>query len=294
MAGSTIVTSSGRKLGITGYGDPAADRLVLVCHPTPGSALDPDPTVTDRWGVHVVTLDRPGYDSSDPVPEGGTPTLEDHAKDVSEFVRRSERVADRISNAQLERYGVVGWGTGGLVAAAIAATDPMVDRLALVGVPRPSKTERFLDRALRADHGLAALGVSEQDPDLERHLGLLNRLDRMLDRAFLQGATGLRSDHRFFQDHGWIDRLGAIRADTHLWVGDRDPLVADLDARWWARRIPGAHASRVRDSGPLTIAAAWSHVLAHVAPNHGSIATELRDSGSVALAGVDRRYPEEG
>lgn len=294
MAGSTILTSSGRELGITGFGDPAADRLVVVCHPTAGSALDPEPTVTDRWGVHLVTLDRPGYDSSELPPEGERRTLEEHATDVGEFVRRSEQVADRISNAQLERYGVVGWGTGGFVAAAIAATDPMVDRLALVGVPRPSKTERFLDRAIRARGSLAALGVSEDDPDLERHLGLLNRLERMLDRAFLQGDAGLRNDHRLFEEQGWIGRLGAIEANTHLWVGDRDPLVADLDARWWAKRIPGAQASHVRDSGPLTIAAAWSHVLAHVAPNHGSIAEDLRDSGSVALAGVDRRYPEEG
>lgn len=294
MAGSTIVTSSGRKLGITGYGDPAADRLVLVCHPTPGAALDPDPTVTDRWGVHVVTLDRPGYDSSDVLPEQAAVTLEDHAKDVGDFMRRSERVADRISHARLERYGVVGWGTGGFVAAAIAASDPLVDRLALVGVPRPAKTERFLDRALKAPNRLAALGVTERDPDLERHLGLLNRLERMLDRAFLQGNAGVRSDARFFEDEGWTERLAGIRAETHVWVGDRDPLVADLDGSWWAKRIPGALASHVRDSGPLTIAAAWSHVLAHVAPDHGSIAPELRDSGSVALAGVDRRHPEEG
>lgn len=294
MSGSTIVTSSGRRLGVTGFGDPSADRMVLVCHPTPGAALDPDPTVTERWGVHVVTLDRPGYDSSELPPAPGRLTLQDHAADVGEFVRRSERVADRISHAQLHRYGVVGWGTGGFVAAAIAASDPMVDRLALVGVPRPSKTERFLERAVRAPGRLATLGVDERDPDLERHLGLLNRLDRMLDRAFLQGDAGLQSDHRFFEDRSWIQRLSAIQAETHLWVGDRDPLVADLDARWWAKRIPGAHASHVRDSGPLTIAAAWSHVLGHVAPNHGSVAAELRDSGSVALAAVDPRHPEEG
>lgn len=294
MAGTTIVTGSGRRLGITAYGDPVADRVVLLCHPSPGTALDPEPLVTDRWGVHLVTLDRPGYDSSDPVPDDERWTVEDHAKDVSDFVRRSERVADRISNARFERYGVVGWGTGGFVAATIAATDPMVDRLALVGVPRPSKLPRFLDRADRASDPLAALGIAEQDPDLGRHLGLRNRLERMLDRALLQGDAGLRCDRRMFADDGWIDRLGGIGAQTHVWVGQQDPLVADLDARWWATRIPDARVSSVRDSGPLVIAASWTAVLAHVAPNHGSIAKELRDSGPVALAGVDRRHPEEG
>jgi pimeloyl-ACP methyl ester carboxylesterase len=116
----------------------------------------------------------------------------------------------------------------------------------------------------------------------------------MLEDAFEQGREGVRNDARLFSDESWTALLGSIRADTHLWVGDRDPDVAGLDARWWADRIPNAHATRVRDSGPLVLAAAWSKVLGHVAPNHGSVAEELRDSGEVYVAAVDSVDPEHG
>lgn len=294
MAATTIVTRTGARLGLTAFGDPAADRVVVLCHPTPGAAIDPEPVVTDRWGVHLVVLDRPGYGASDPVQDGRRWTVLDHAGDVGAWVRRAEQQAAEVSSAQLDRYGVIGWGTGGFVAAAIAATDPKVDRLALVDVPRPAKTERILDRAAKAPRGLAALGVAEDDPDLDRHVGLLGRLERSLGQAFVQGRAGVEEDRRLFADDGWIDRLGDIRADTHLWFGDRDPDVAALDARWWADRIRGAQASRVRDSGPLVLAAAWSRILGHVAPNHGSIAEELRDGGDVRVAAVDHVHPEHG
>lgn len=293
MAATTILTGTGRVLGMTAFGDPSADRVVIFCHPTPGASFDPDPLITERWGLRLVGIDRPGYDSSHPVPEAQPWTLATHAADIAEYVHRSERVADRISRASLDRYGVIGWGTGGLVAAAIAASDPKVDRLALVGVPRPAKVPRLIDRALRHSD-LTALGISEDDADLDRHLGLLGRLERMLDHADVQGDSGIRQDQRLLDDPGWIEQLAHIRADTRLWVGERDPLVADFDARWYARRIPGARASRVQDSGPLAIAAAWRSVLAHVAPNHGSIAEELRDSGDVRVADLDARHPESG
>lgn len=293
MVSLTITTRGGEHLGMTAFGDPSADRLVLLCHPTPGAALDPEPVVTDRWGVQVVTVDRPGYGVSETVPEDRDWTIIDHARDLAEWVRAMERTADRISNARLDRYGVVGWGTGALLAAAVAAVDEKVDRLALVDPPAPARARRLAEAAVGAP-GRVALGIDDSTADLERHLGLGGRVDRMLEEAAMQGDVGVQHDARLFGDDAWLDQLHGLRAATRIWAGSETPWIEEQDARFWVDRIPGAEAVRVRDSGPLTIASAWSRILEHVAPNHGSVAEQLRDSGTVRLADVDPVDPERG
>lgn len=292
MAETTLTTPEGHEVGVTAFGDPMANRLVILCHPTPGAPMDPDPTVTDRWGVHLVGLERPGYGST-PARSTGASGIQDRARDVDALVQRIEQNADSISNAQLQRYGVIGWGAGGVLAAAIAARDPeRVDRLALVGVPTPAKAERLARAAGARPIDAAALGLGDEDSDLERHLGLWNRVQRMLQEAGRQGDAGIRADADLFADSGWTEGLSRIAASTVLWLGERDPFVSEEDVEWWGERIPGAVAHRVRDSGPLTIAASWSKVLAHVAPEHGRIVESERDSGTVRLADVDAVHPD--
>ena len=295
---SDVLTTlpSGRSVALNAFGDPAADRLVVICHPSPGSSgFDPDPVVTNRWGVHLVGLDRPGYGGTDPLPAGAHHSLSERADDVADFIAGDERNADQISAADMQHCGVIGWGTGGLSQLpSLPANPDRVDRLALIAPPAPERAERLGRRALDAGPGIAALGVTEDDPDLSRHLGLLRRLERMLESAQTQGDAGIRADLAMFADRDWLGDLQQISAQTRLWIGTRDPLVSERDIEWWGARIRGARAQRVKRSGSLAIASVWPQVLAHVAPQHGRIVESERDSGNVFLADVDAVHPERG
>ncbi len=76
MANLTFALRSGRRVGVTTLGDPSASRVVVFCHPAPGSSVfDPDPDASADHDVHIVALDRPGYGSSDPWPAGTWPGI---------------------------------------------------------------------------------------------------------------------------------------------------------------------------------------------------------------------------
>lgn len=152
MADRQFVLESGRGIGISAAGDPGARRLVMLCHPTPGAGgLDPDPLVTGPWGVHLLSLDRPGYGVSDPLADDSEATFQHRADDLAEYVRRSEDQAHETQRVDFGAIGVVGWGTGGRVALAFAARHPdLVDRVTVVGTasPKRSKPESRRSHAL--------------------------------------------------------------------------------------------------------------------------------------------------
>lgn len=295
MSSSVITLEDGRRLGISAAGDPTADRLVLFCHPSPGSSrFDPDPVLTGRWGVHLVSLDRPGYGASDPLPAGAPHRIADRARELAGLIRGAEKDADRISNADYTTLGVIGWGAGGLVAAAIAAAQPdRVDRLALVDVPSPRKAAKLARRAFIAPQTSAALHIAEDAPELTQHVGLLNRVEHMVEDAFLQGRAGVEADRLLMADDRWLPGLSGIRARTGLWVGEGNDTVGEDDARWWVKHVPDASAHLVRGASSLAIAAAWERVLGFVAPEHGDLARKERDTGPVRIADVDPVHPEQ-
>lgn len=157
MADRQFVLESGRGIGISAAGDPGARRLVVLCHPTPGAGgLDPDPLVTGPWGVHLLSLDRPGYGVSDPLSSDSEATFEHRADDIAEYVRRSEDQAHETQRVDFGAVGVVGWGTGGRVALAFAARHPdLVDRVTVVGTSSPKRSKP----ASRGSHALEFLPV---------------------------------------------------------------------------------------------------------------------------------------
>ncbi|MGT2425038.1 alpha/beta fold hydrolase [Amnibacterium kyonggiense] len=286
MASVRTVLPSGREVGVSTFGDPMADRLVVICHPTPGaSAFDPDPTLTGRWGLRLVGLDRPGYGSTDAVSPDQQVPLAAHVDDVAAFIEADERNADRISNADLENCGVIGWGAGAVVAAALAVRHPeLVDRLVLVSPLAPRAAQTAAGRTLSAADGWSALGIADDDPALDRHLGLDRRLDRMVDAAFEQGDAGLVGDRRLFAETAWTRELADVRAECLVIVGDAEPTADAEDVAWWREHLPAAaRVQEVAGSSALAIADAWEAVLAHVAPAHGHIVERERDRGAPRL-----------
>jgi pimeloyl-ACP methyl ester carboxylesterase len=277
---------SGRGVSLSAAGDPVARRLVFVCLPMGlAGGFDPDPIVTDRAGVHIVYVDRPGYASSDALEGDEEPRVETFADDLAEYIRRSERMADEVSRVDFGAVGVVGWGFGGQVALSLAARHPdLVDRVAVVSTPaphrsplrspddfalearKPGKTVASTSEKLDAQswQRLDALGIAEDDPALDLP-GLVSRLERGIADGARQGAAGVAGDIVAASDHSWASELGSVDASVRFFVGGADPLTDSDDAAWLAKRVPGSEVVTVDGAGRLVAATSWADVLEFVA-----------------------------
>ena len=120
--GGTVSLASGRRLSFDDVGDPSG-RPVFFLHGCPGSRLSrhPDDAIAGRAGVRLISVDRPGYGSSDADPAGDEVT---QADDVV-------ALADHLG---IGRFAVIAWSSGGPTALALAAEHP--DRIEGRGVGR--------------------------------------------------------------------------------------------------------------------------------------------------------------
>src|SRR6476661_2822678 len=124
--GRIIRLPDGRALGFAEWGDPAG-RPVFLFHGTPGSRLSrhPDESQARAQGVRLITVDRPGYGLSDPLPRR---RLLDWPADVAALA----------AALRLERFALVGVSGGGPHALACAYACPdRVTAVALIGGAGP-------------------------------------------------------------------------------------------------------------------------------------------------------------
>lgn len=300
MTDRVVPLRDGRRLGVTGLGDPAVARVVVLCHPAPGAAgFDPDPEVTSSWGVHLLSIDRPGYGSSTALDDAVVPTIGARADDIADYLGRTIQQARESGRTPLDKVGVIGWSAGGRVALALAARHPgLVDRVAVVATPAPDTAVRWIpdefeqalvelrrtplpeakarlrtmlerqvaDGAVPVD----ALASGEADGAILERTGLRGRLERMLRQAYEQGTVGVADDILSYASDDWGFELRHVQASTLLVYGAKDPLVTSAHGRWYRRRLPHARLTVVPRSGHLVVAAAWERILQHVDPQHGS------------------------
>jgi pimeloyl-ACP methyl ester carboxylesterase len=301
VADRLVTLRDGRRIGLTAFGDPVAQRIVLFCHPAPGSGgFDPDPAVTSAWGVHVVSVDRPGYGSSTPIPDERRPAISRWADDLAEYIEFVVEQARETGRTPLHRVGVVGWSAGGRVALALAAQHPgLIDRVAVVATPAPDSAVRWippefartnaellqqsipaakqrLREMLRAQvpDGIAGVDLvaqGEADRALLERPGLEGRLRRMLQHAYDQGTVGLADDLLSYAGEDWGFDLDAVRAPVLLVYGAKDPVVTSAHGRWYRKHLPNASPRLVvvPRAGHLVVAPAWERILQHVDPQHG-------------------------
>lgn len=300
MADRNTTLADGRSMSFSSAGDSISRRIVFVFLPTGAAGLfDPDPLVTDSWGVRLLEVDRPGYAASALLEPGVEPSVIGHADDVAEYIKAADATVDEATKADLSKVGVVGWGSGSAFALSFAARHPeLVDLLVIVGAPSPGKSKlrtrgdgevdtlkvprgSTVDTLAEeiGDHPwnrVSSLGIAEDDPAFAAIDGISERLDRTLTEAATQGTFGVAGDLIALDDDSWADDLKSIAADTLILVGAKDPVIGEADAKWFAKRIPGSTVETVPDAGHLVIATAWERILGHVAPKHGLLPPEVR------------------
>lgn len=264
--------SGGRALAYAEWGDPAG-RPVLLLHRSPGSRLfDPGPDATGA--VRLITVDRPGYGGTDPVPE---PSYSAVAEDLSALAEALD----------LHEVALMGWSGGGQFAlASLPALADRVASLALICTPAPDdaipwypEEARPMLPALRADpvaalptvaegfealmadpDGLGAFDPSPADATARARPGVLEALTRMMREAGRQGAAGTAFD---VVAGGRDDPLplDAVKVPTLLWYGADDEYIKPEHGRWYEERIAGSRLEVVKGAGHLLPIPHWLEIL---------------------------------
>jgi pimeloyl-ACP methyl ester carboxylesterase len=269
--------------------DARADApVVLFCHIAPGSGeFDPDPEVTAAHGVRLITLDRPGYGGSDPAGD----EFASVGLVTGDAVAVLEDVLDPGATA-----GVIGWSAGGRVALSVAACRPdLVSRVTVIGTPAPDDQVSWIPEenkaaiealrgasaadahaaftaamgpmveSLAGDDRFAVLGVSDADAAVVARPGVADRLRRMVDETFAQGATGMVEDVAGYTLQPWGFEPSDVAADVLLGYG-ADDLLGEPHGRWWQQALPKARLEMVPDVGHMVVVPFWGRALEHVTP----------------------------
>lgn len=250
MTHHAVEARDGRRLGITGLGEPAATRAAVLCHTAPGSSdFDPDPIATERSGLHIVAIDRPGYGASDRYQ--GEPQLDQWIGDVADYLDGIAPRSEHSSGVEVDVVGAIGIGYGCFYAAALAVADPgRIRRLALVAPPVPMhRSDPPWDPALTVDRPIDPMS------------GLLDRRQSAIDAA---DGYGIGADQILLADPGWGARVRhAATAEAVVFVGDSPEDAAA--ARWWHRHLHGAAIRHGTGTGVAMVRDAWGEALAHLA-----------------------------
>jgi pimeloyl-ACP methyl ester carboxylesterase len=259
-------------------------RAVLFFHAAPGSgAFDPDPSVTERFGVRLLAPDRPGYGGSDPVGPGSWASVDSAADDAAALLDREG----------LASVGAIGWSAGGRVALALAARRPdLVARAAIVATPAPheevpwippeqaagvdalrghppEQVHAVLDEQLAAlvpadpasAEALGPLGASDADAAALDTDGVRERLATMLAESYRQGATGMAQDIAGYTLAPWGFAPADVQQPVLLVYGADDPAIGDAHASWWESALPDARSSVVAGAGHFVVIPKWADIL---------------------------------
>jgi pimeloyl-ACP methyl ester carboxylesterase len=252
---------------------------VVLLHGTPGSRVfSPDPLEQLDRGVRLITFDRPGYGESSDVAVGSLSVV-------------AETIASIADDLGLEKVAIAGFSGGGPYAFACGALIPeRVSRIAAVSSWGPideveaayeslSAAERDLLSAIRAEpasakellweHGRwfadtpllmfesqheAADESTLSDPTIRSNLAAANV------EGARQGQAGLVTDWAA-EALPWGFRLADIGVPVNLWVGERDPGRAPLDALEIKGRIPSCAVHAVTGAGHWLVVPYWPDVL---------------------------------
>jgi pimeloyl-ACP methyl ester carboxylesterase len=279
-----VTREGGRRVALYRLAEGDSGRVVVLCHAAPGAGMfDPDPKETRARRVTLLATDRPGYGQSDPMPDTEWASVGAAADDVAAAIEQHAEGA----------VGVAGWSAGGRVALALAARRPdLVERVVVLATPAPNEQvpwipaeqvaglEQLRDMApgaaraalsqqlapLLQGDAMSLLGAGEADEPVLGLPGARERLARMLQSAFVQGAAGIAGDITGYCLQPWGFEPEQVAAKTLLLYGSRDPVAGSKHGSWWQKHLPNARLEVVPGAGHLLAISMWRRTLAHLAP----------------------------
>ncbi|MFI5041491.1 MAG: alpha/beta fold hydrolase [Acidimicrobiales bacterium] len=280
-ASGSVTLRDGRLLAYAEWGDPAG-RPVAMFHGNPATRLQcPDEDASAAAGVRLITVDRPGFGGSTPLPGR---TLLSWADDYAEF----------HASLGLPPCPVMGWSAGGPYALACAFAQPdivtsvgvagsvgpidevpeaygdeMLGRARLLGSDRPAAEAAtvegwasFVADPVSAYDGWFFNSPTPDGPDqrLYARPDVRAAMDEWARDAARQGTAGVVSDSMVFLQP-WGFSVADITRDAAVWVGDEAP--ADrLDSDYFAATIPGVTYVIYPGDGHLLTLPRWAEMLA--------------------------------
>jgi pimeloyl-ACP methyl ester carboxylesterase len=260
----------GRELAWAERGE-AEGIPVIAFHGSPGTGHDFDPLheVAATKGVRLIAVDRPGY---------GHSTF-DPARTYESFTSDVSQLADHL---RLDRFGVIGWSSGGPNAAGCARflADRLVGSVIVSGPAPPDASiattkmsrgiliwQRLGVVAPRVAGALFGSGLRQGQRSPDKALAWMLRNLPPTDVAVIErpeirasvlanlarpvAATAGRAATQdlLLESRPWGFALRDIAVPVHVWHGDADRNVAVANARYQAEQIPHATLHEIPDEG---------------------------------------------
>jgi pimeloyl-ACP methyl ester carboxylesterase len=279
--GNTFFLKDGRTLAYAEFGD-LTGKPVFFYHGTPGSRFfrPPDRT-TEEQGVHLITVDRPGYGLS--TFQAGRRIL-DWPGDVAQLA----------SHLGIGRFAVAGHSGGGpyvaacayalpervTAAAILSGAGPVEAPDATLGMSRLNKAGFTFGKYIpwplwhflmwtiyhrRRDDPAASMDSENGRRPPADDIQILQTevraacLESEIE-AFRPGLRGFAWDARLLTTD-WGFRLEGIKVPVHLWHGSADDLTSIGMARYIADKIPHAHLTICENEAHLLLFPHWEEIL---------------------------------
>jgi len=273
-----IVLDDGRKLRYAEWGDPSG-RPMFLFHGAPGSRVFvPNPAVTAEAGVRMVTVDRPGYGGSDPLP----------GRQILDWPRDVVALAEALG---LDQFDVAAHSAGGPYA--LACGHELMDRVGhvvLISCVAPQEalhpggfegddedlalTRRAREDPLGAAAAIAAsvawlaetperfLDLPRPQPDVWvlQDQAIRDMFLETIRQAVRQGVDAYAWDVVLAR-RSWGFDLSAAAASVTIFQGSLDQAVAPAEANALARELPNAQLNTYPDAGHGLILAEWAAIM---------------------------------
>lgn len=286
----SVTAPDGRRLEFRLTGPPGGLQVVYH-HGAPSAAVPFGPlerAAADR-GLRVLTVSRPGYGTSDPLPEQKAPGT------VADAVADTVCVLDELGAAD---FLALGWSSGAPRALACGALLPgrchAVAALAGYAPPRVEGLDPVagMDEDSAAEFTAARAGRQALEAYLEERVKVMRAaasapgdeivevLRAMLppvDQAVMtgdfvayvldvaehslrQGVVGWRDDD-LAVDRPWGFAVEEIAVPTRIWHGREDRTVPVAHGEWLAAHVLGARAHLLEHEGHLSLLARLPQIL---------------------------------
>lgn len=268
----TITLKDGRKLGFSEYGDKRGFPIIGF-HGTPGSRLwfPEDDDVSTSLGIRLITIDRPGYGSSDPKKN----------RKITEF---NADVIELIEYLNLDTFSVFGVSGGGVYAAAFGSSKhPNLYKIGLVstinefkhakppkGMCRPNRMAFFLARRvpwlLRYSYKQQKYlldnkpetyikssqshvnHLSESDQEVLKRPETMESMMLQMQEAFRKNANEVVYELKLIANK-WDFNCSSIRCPVEIWHGVEDTLSPVGGVKELEKIIPNCHMRLMEKKG---------------------------------------------